>query len=143
MKRILAILIIAVAISGKKAVAQNYGVPDTVAYLQSIVANKALFIGKPFSILRDSLKIEIRKFNPISEISYDTRKETSTAFSFYFPQTVNDFNLSFPKLIVSWVPYLDANRSRINYNTSNGGGWSTAIADYYKTGIVSDIRVLE
>ena len=58
-KIILIILIITVA---KNVSAQLNGVPDTLAYLQTIVANKAQYIGQPFSTLIDNLQIQIKHF---------------------------------------------------------------------------------
>lgn len=76
-KIILIILIITVA---KNVSAQLNGVPDTLAYLQTIVANKAQYIGQPFSTLIDNLQIQIKHFIPFASISYDKTKETSTSF---------------------------------------------------------------
>ena len=82
--------------------AQTYGVPDTLSYLQSIVANKAQFTGQPFSVLLDSLKIQIKFFSPFGAIPHDKNKETSTSFAFYFPQTEDEMYLTYPKLRISW-----------------------------------------
>ena len=43
MKKLQIIALLIILISSKAATAQSAGVPDTLAYLQSIVANKAQF----------------------------------------------------------------------------------------------------
>jgi len=51
--------------------------------LQSLEVNKPQFLGQPFSILMDSLKIQIKYFNQKTGIVYGIRKETSTFFGFF------------------------------------------------------------
>jgi len=123
--------------------AQIYGVPDTLAYLNSIEAKKAQFIGQPFSNLADSLKIQIRFFSPFANISYDKTKETSTTFSFYFAQSIDEHYLSYPRLKISWQPYLNATQSDSLWESNNGGGWTLAVASFYANAIISDIKVVE
>ena len=95
MKKIIILLFIALfAIT--KSNAQTTAVTDTLAYLKSIEANKALYIGQPFSVLMDSLKINIKFFSPFASIPYDKNKETSTSFSFYFPQNAEEIYLTYP-----------------------------------------------
>ncbi len=53
----LIILLFVLTAFAKDAKSQTSGVPDTLAYLQSIVANKTQFIGQPFSVLKSSLNI--------------------------------------------------------------------------------------
>jgi len=81
MRQTIGILIIAV-ISLSKANAQT-NIPDTLAYMKTIVANKNQFIGKPFSVLLDSLKIQIKFFSPCTDITSNIYKETSTRYSFF------------------------------------------------------------
>lgn len=57
MKKKLIILI--VLITSLKQLNAQTGVPDTLAYLQSIAANKSQFIGQPFSKLIDRLTLPI------------------------------------------------------------------------------------
>ena len=57
MKNILIILIVLTG-SLKQLNAQT-GVHDTLAYLQTIVANKSQYIGQPFSKLMDRLTLPI------------------------------------------------------------------------------------
>ena len=140
MKKILIILIVLTA-SLKQLNAQT-GVPDTLAYLQSIAANKSRYIGQPFSKLMDSLKIQIKYFNQNTAIVYDISKETSTSFGFYFPQTNSDFYLTYPRLEVYWQTYLNATQSWNLYQTY-GGGWTSSVIAFYSTGIIADIKVRE
>lgn len=140
MKKILIIFILACLVVSRKANAQ---VPDTLAYLQSIVANKSQFIGHPFSVLMDSLKIQIKFFAPFSGMHYDTTKETSTSFSFYLPQGVSDLYLSYPRLDIIWYPYLNAVESGSLHSQYRTVGWAPAIASFYSSGIIKDIVILE
>ncbi len=124
--------------------AQPGGVPDTLAYLQTIVANKANYIGQPFSALFNNLQIQTKYFHPIRGGGhYDSNKETSTHFSFYFPQSADELYLTYPCLVIYWQTPLNANHSFSLYNTNNGGGWTTAVANFYTNGIIADIKVWE
>lgn len=144
MKKILIILFFVIAGSIKNVNSQTTGVPDTLAYLQSVVANKTQFIGHQFSTLLDSLKIQIKFFSPFSSIPYDKSKETSTSFSFYYPQNADEIYLTYPSLRISWQPYLDANQSDvIRLNNNNRGRWNSESATFYATGIISDIQIRE
>ena len=71
--------------------AQTIPVTDTLGYLKSIYANKSQFIGKPFSNLLDSLKINIVYFGTNAGITSDKSKETSSAFYFIIPEYFEDF----------------------------------------------------
>lgn len=137
MKKIILIMLIIAFSTKTKA-----QVPDTLAYLNSIVANKAQYIGQPFSILKNNLQIQIKFFSPFASISYDKSKETSTSFSFYFPQIgINDFYLTYPKLEIYWQIPLNASQSDILWEANNGGGWSTSVANFYANGLIADIKV--
>ena len=116
-------------------------ISDTLTYLQSIVNNKAYFIGHPFSVLMDSLQIQIKFFSPFAKIHHDNNKETSTSFSFYFPITHEEMYLTYPKLEVFWQPYLNINQSLIFYNQFRSVGWNPTIKSHYSSGIITDIRV--
>lgn len=129
--------------SEKNTKAQSTGVPDTLAYLQTIVANKANYIGQPFSVLKSHLQIELKYFHPRRGIVHDTNKETSTHFSFYFPQSADEMYLTYPCLVIYWQTPLNANQSFSLYNTNNGGGWTAAVANFYANGIIADIKVRE
>ncbi len=143
MKKLFLILVLIIAISAKDTKAQN-GVPDTLAYLQTIVDNKSNYIGQPFSVLLDSLQIQIKFFSPFASIPHDKTKETSTSFSFYLPQDgFDDFYLTYPKLKVSWQIPLNATQSDALWGANNGGGWSAAVNNFYKNAIIKDIQIRE
>jgi hypothetical protein len=142
MKKPLIVLLLTITVCSKNSKAQNAETPDTLAYLQTIVANKNFYIGKPFSVLIDSLKIEIKFFSPFASIHYAITKETSTSFSFYLPQSADDHYLSYPRLEVYWLPYLNAKQSSTLFDTYDGR-WAPDVISHYGTGIISDIKILE
>jgi hypothetical protein len=115
---------------------------DTFGYLRTIVAHKANYIGKPFSTLLNDLQIQIKRFAPIGSIPSDTTRETSTSFSFYFPQSAAEYELTFPKLNISWEPYLNATASRYLFRKNNGGGWTQEVINFYSTAIIKDMDIL-
>ncbi len=142
MRKMLVIGIITISLV-KNAKAQA-GVPDTLAYLQSIVVNKAQFVGQSFSVLLDSLKIQVKYFHPICSIHYDKNKETSTHFSFYFPQDgLDDFYLTYPCLAIYWQTPLNNIQSDALWENNNGGEWTTSVVNFYANGIIKDIRIRE
>lgn len=142
MKNKLIILLFTIFIGFTQTKAQSFGVPDTLAYLQTLVVNKAFFIGKPFSVLRDSLKIQIKHFSPFPGIHYDNTRETSTSFSFYFPNSSADYYLTYPRLRISWYPNLNFDQSALYFNQFNGG-WVPTVINYYAAAIIHDIGILE
>lgn len=121
----------------------NAQVPDTLSYLQQIVNNKTFFIGKPFSVLKDSLKINIRFFTLGYAHSYDKNKELATCLGFVFPETAEDFYLVYPMLYIAWQTPLNAVQSDELYRQNNGGGWSPQVYAFYANAIVADIEILE
>ncbi len=137
MKKI--IIIILVTLFTKNTNAQT-GVPDTLAYLQSIAANKAQYIGQPFSVLKNNLQIQIKYFQPFAAIPYDKDKETSTSFAFYFPNNVDELYLTFPKIEIYWQPYLNIVQS-LGIANGNRGIWSAAAEAFYANGIIADIQI--
>ena len=141
MKKIFVILLIITVVFAKNTNAQT-GVPDTLVYLQTIVANKTNYIGQPLSTLLNNLQIQIKYFSPFPSLPYDMTKETSTQFSFYFPQNEDEIYLTYPSLRISWQPYLDAAQSDILFGNT-GGGWTTAVYDFYKNAIIADIQIRE
>jgi hypothetical protein len=144
MKKIIAILII-ILCSGNMAFAAGTIKPktDTLAYLKSIVANKANYVGRPFSALLTDLQIQIKYFCPIGGLSQDKSKETHSMFSFYFPQSVEEIYLSYPYLSITWSPYLNADISHGLYKKYDGGGWQQEVIDFYSSAIIADIIVIE
>jgi len=143
MKKIILIIIIFFTAIIKNANAQSSGVPDTLAYLQSIVANKSKYIGKPFSVLMNSLQIQIKFFSPVASISYNKNLETSTLFSFIFPRNSEEIYLTYPSLEIYWKPYLNAVQSELLYSQSRSVGWYPAVEGFYGNALISDIKVLE
>lgn len=142
MKKLLLISVL-VTIAFAKNIKAQTGVPDTLAYLQAIVANKANYIGQPFSTLLNDLQIQVKFFSPFASLPYDNTKETSTSVAFYFPQTEDEMYLTYPKLRVSWQPYLNMGQSEVLYKNNNGGGWSSPVVAFYSTGIIADIQIRE
>ncbi len=144
MKKIIIILFLLVSIFKNDVKGQaTPPVTDTLAYLKNIVNNKAQYIGQPFSALMNTLQIQIKFFSPLASTPYDKTKETSTSFSFYFPQTAEEIYLTYPILEVYWQPHLNANQSRVYYNNYNGGGWNATVNSFYSSGIIADIKVIE
>ena len=144
MKKILAIQIIIVC-SSNMLIANETIKPkiDTLAYLKSIVSNKANYVGRPFSTLLTDLQIQIKFFSPFAGKSQDKSKETSATFSFYFPQSVDEIYLTYPCISITWSPYLNADISRGLYKKYNGGGWQQEVIDFYSSAIIADIEVVE
>jgi hypothetical protein len=58
------------------------------------------------------------------------------------PQSLDEFNLTFPKLNISWQPYLNAAASYSLFLKYNAGGWSQEVIDFYSNAIVEDIDIL-
>ncbi|MBC7935741.1 MAG: hypothetical protein H7Y86_10365 [Rhizobacter sp.] len=140
MKKIILILFITVFV--KAGQAQTFGVPDTLIYLQTLVANKSQFIGQPFSKLADSLKLQIKYFSPTASLPYDMTKETSTTFAFYYPGTSSEFYLIYPYLEVYWHPFLNGDQSNKLFRYF-GGVWTPSVKTFYSTGVVADIKMVD
>jgi len=143
MKKTLFIIFFFFSAFVKNADAQASGVPDTLVYLQSIVANKSKYIGKPFSVLLKSLQIQIKFFSPVASKSYNKNKETSTLFSFYFPKNSEEIYLTYPSLEIYWKPYLNAVQSELLYSKCQSIGWSPAVAAFYENAPIANIKILE
>ncbi|HRD58836.1 MAG TPA: hypothetical protein PK504_12350 [Ferruginibacter sp.] len=144
MKKIFVIVSLLIVFHSKSVNAQSGGVTDTLSYLQTIVANKAQYIGHPFSVLYNSLQIQVKFFSPFASIPYAKHKETSTSFSYYFPtDSLNDFYLTYPKLEIFWQTPLNANLSDVIWQNNNGGGWNTNSYNFYKDAIITNLKVRE
>ncbi|MCB0740828.1 MAG: hypothetical protein R2796_10545 [Chitinophagaceae bacterium] len=141
MKKKLTIIAFLIIANIPKTKAQ--GVPDTLTYLNSIVANKNNYIGQSFSLLKNNLQIEIKYFQSFAAIHYNKDRETSTSFAFYFPNDADEIYLTFPKLEIYWQTPLNINQSGLLWGNNNGGGWSTAVYNFYKNAIIADIKVRE
>lgn len=116
------------------------GVPDTLTYLKQVEASKSKFIGKPFSVLLDSLKINIVFFSPISWDPAYKNRETSTSFYFIIPEYMEDFD-SYNFEIIWAAPLNRIVTNQIYGSGQRAGEWRTAAAQYYRTGIIADIIV--
>ena len=139
--KIISILIILMFFVSK-AKAQTTGVPDTLAYLQTIVANKAQYTGQPLSLLLNHLQIEVKQFSPFGGIHHKKDKETSTSFGFYCPTGANDRYRLLPALNIYWEPYLDKSFSMSLFNQF-GGCWTPQVYNYYANAIIKDIDILD
>lgn len=137
MKQLLFILTTAFFLSN--ALAQT--TTDTLNYLKTFETNKAAYIGKPFSILQDSLKIQIKYFSPLAGFSNDKSKETSTAFYFIIPESIEDLSTQY--IEVFWEPYLNSDMSHEIYRNApdDAANWIPAAKAFYKNGIIKDIKV--
>lgn len=140
MKKISIIISFFFVLNGVKA---QTGVPDTLAYLQTIVTNKAQYIGQPFSILSSGLQLQVKRFNPFADDHAYKNKETTTGFAFYFPNTMQDLYLIYPCLIIEWQTPLNAEISRQVWNDNGRGKWLPNSATLYNSAIISDIYILE
>ena len=135
-------VLIVFALCMPKTKAQPAGVPDTLAYLQTIVAKKAQYIGQPLSLLINHLQIEVKSFGPFSGIHHRKDAETSTTFGFYCPVGTNDLYKLFPALRVMWNPYLNSTFSDSLF-TLFGGCWAPQVYNHYANEIVRDIDILD
>lgn len=123
------------------AQAQTTPITDTVAYLKSIEARKAEFIGKPFSVLLKELKLPIIGFSPIGGKHSDKSAETGTIFDFYTddPQESEDETL----LDILWQTPLNKEKSsKIAGKTQPRGKWNAEALENYKDAIIRDIYFL-
>ncbi len=127
--------------------AQN-GVPDTLAYLQQIVANKAQYIGQPFSVLQNVLAISIKNFTPSASSGGHNRiMEESASFSFLPITNTDDGYLAYPCLNIFWqVPYKNISSSMQLWNANgigNLGLFSPAVSSHYSNYIIREIYVYQ
>ncbi len=118
--------------------AQTSPITDTTAYLKTIESKKSYFIGRPFSVLLDSLKIPIKVFIP-KAYAFDVAKEKSTFFHFNSPNFLEDF--AEKRLWIEWATPRDAKASDVIFSaTDTAGAWTTAARDFYKTAVIKDIK---
>jgi hypothetical protein len=145
MKKI--VLIVAIVCCSAKSFCQSYPTPvtDTLGYLRYLVANKQLFIGQPFSVLNDSLKIQIKYFSPFGAYHSDQSLETHSRFAFNFKNTLADFYLTYPGLQITWQQPLDLTLAyQIAQGYENTGfAWGTRAYQHYANAVVKDVRLVE
>ncbi|MGC4232217.1 MAG: hypothetical protein QM594_04495 [Niabella sp.] len=114
-------------------------VPDTIAYLKSIEAEKSKYIGKTFDQMEKDLKIQIVYFGPLAMIHNNISKETSTRFYFIVPEYGDDFKSNY--IEVYWDPYLDADKSRdIFRDAPDDSNWTAAAKAFYSKGVIKNIE---
>ena len=143
MKKTLIIPLLILICSTKNTKAQS-GVPDTLAHLQTIIANKVQYIGQPFSVLKNDLQIQIKYFFPFAGHHYDKTKETSTSFGWYIPQNADEIYLAYPLLEIYWQLPLNINQSDIIRGTNNNRGkWNTDASNFYANAIIANIQLRE
>ncbi len=134
MKKVILLLSVLVTINMAKA---QSSMADTLANLQAIDNNKSVFVGKPFSVLLDSLKYKMVYFGPDAGITSDISKETSTRFYFINPESLEDFQSAY--IEVFWKPYLDHKIAMQIYGAYDG--WSLQAEQFYRKGIIKKIEV--
>ena len=136
MKKIFFIgFIFIIAITSKVKAQPNI---DTLAVLQTIVANKANYIGQPFSVLLSQLPISIKYFLPIPRAN-KRYEERHTSFSFYYSQ---DANRMYPSLEIDWQVPLNQTLSYSLW-TQTSGAWTSVHSAHYANGIIKDIAVVK
>lgn len=134
MKKLVFIVVIFLA---KGVSGQTSPITDTLAYLKQIEAQKSTFIGQPFSVLKDSLKIGIQFFGPIQALHYAKDKETSTRFYFINPQKMEDF--SYRYIEVYWQTPLNADVSSQIFDDATTG-WNGQALSFYSSGIIANLK---
>jgi hypothetical protein len=143
MKKVIFVLFVLFATKGIKA-QSNTGVPDTLAYLNTIVANKANFVGQPFSVLANSLLISIKYFSPDARFHHRKNAETSTYLAFYNSTNAEDYYRTYPMLVVKWrEPYHDINLSYAIRKADSLHGWNATAKAHYANYIIDDISVFK
>ena len=133
MKNVIILIICLFSLKNTKA-----QVLDTSIYINQIVSNKNLYIGKSFSYLEQNLKIKLKFFTPLPSFSYDKTKETNTTFGFLNPVSPEDF--SFPRIYITWMQPLNATTSMDLYGKYDGGMWAPELSTFYGGAIIKDIK---
>jgi hypothetical protein len=140
-------LIIAIVCCSAKSFCQSYPTPvtDTLGYLRHLVANKQQFIGQPFSVLNDSLKIQIKYFSPFGAYHHDQSKETDSEFGFNNSIDIADFYLTYPRIRIYWQQPLGLYQAIQLTYLYNGSmvAWGTRAYQHYANAVVKDVRLVE
>lgn len=137
MKKIILILSVILVANVGSLNAQN----DTLAILQSIVANKSNYIGQSFSVLLNQLPIQVKFFAPNVPRSTTRNKENSTTIAFTFPYNPSQLHLTYPQLWIYWTTPLNRVVSNSLFIQTKGA-WSSTIASHYGSAVISDIRLV-
>jgi hypothetical protein len=138
MKKIIIVLIITLVTNTNLVKAQ---VTDTLAYLRSIEANKAQFIGRDFAYLVSNLQIQIKHFRP-DILPKQIAVEASTSFGFKrISAELGSAYIFYPRIDIEWQSTLNINGSR-----AVAGRWDgvsiTPVLNRYGNCIIKDIIIL-
>jgi hypothetical protein len=117
-------------------------VTDTLAYLRSIEANKAQFIGRDFAYLVSNLQIQIKHFSP-NILPKQILVEESCSFGFKrISAELGSAYIFYPRIDIEWQSTLNINGSR-----AVAGRWDgvsiTPVLNRYGNCIIKDIIILE
>ncbi|HNP33975.1 MAG TPA: hypothetical protein PKN96_11845 [Flavobacterium sp.] len=115
---------------------------DTLTYLNHIVATKSNYIGRPFSVLLDSLQLPIKAFNISTYRSQNLKKESSILIGFAYANTPETIDLTFPRLEIIWQIPNDAIATWDLYRIYDGA-WNPSVQGYYQNKIILDLFVIE
>jgi len=147
MKKLFFLFFLTILLSTNKSFSQSYPthITDTLNYLRYIVSNKQQFIGQPFNVLKDSLKIDIKYFCPFGAYHFDQSKETHSRFGFNFSDNLEDFYLTYPGINITWQQPLNlvlAYQIAQGYENT-GTAWGTRAYQHYASAIIKDISLVE
>ncbi|MBC7935738.1 MAG: hypothetical protein H7Y86_10350 [Rhizobacter sp.] len=111
---------------------------DTLAVLQTIVANKSSYIGQPFSVLESQLPIAVKNFLPIP-MGNKRYEERNTSFSFFYSQ---DVNRTYPRLSIIWQVPLNQSLSYSLWGQTSGA-WTSIHSAHYANAVIKDIGIIK
>ncbi len=123
------------------ALCKDIKAQDTLATIQTIVANKSSYIGGSFSNLLNHLPLDVKYFFPGAGLPHNRYAETSTKFSFYFPTSSDKLNNIYPCIRIYWQAKQNRSQSLPLYNQAKGA-WSSAVASHYGSAIISNIELV-
>ncbi|MBC7935737.1 MAG: hypothetical protein H7Y86_10345 [Rhizobacter sp.] len=113
---------------------------DTLAVLQTIVANKSSYIGQPFSVLLSQLPISIKYFLPIPYAKRHEEKHTSFAF-FYTSDAQQNYRM-YPRFGILWQNPLNQSLSYSLWRQTSGA-WTSTHSAHYANAIIGDIWIVK
>ena len=108
--------------------------------MQQIVVNKANYIGKPFFVLEQDLKLKIKNF---SSIGKEAHKNEATSTIFRFRSIREQGDRFYPRLKIFWKePYLSLIKSDSIYmrDRKNIGVWDREAESLYRSCVIEDIQ---